>query len=142
MSTVINVKDILIGFSIKSIDMDSNTCELLVSQKRGIERKVSKLFTGVKVSNLLKWNLINNDKINEDTYYEDLMFSRVSDSNPFQLIKYTNKEGVDEYMLYMVFEAPTSKIHEKDVFGKDVVRYKFNYHKRSNFKRYRDYSKK
>ena len=129
----------IFGFKITSFNQEKKECNLTVMVKHGDSDPKSKNFKGVKLSSLLYWNLTDvrgSENINTEVYYESDNNSPDFKANPFQLIKYSNKDGKEQFLLTLVTEDKPGKPKEIDPFGTKAMNFK--YHSKGNFKRYRN----
>lgn len=129
----------IIGFKITSFNQEEKSCNLTVTSKPpGADKAKVKNYKGVKVSSLLNWNLNSEKSINVNTkhYYESTIDSSVFKENPFQLIKYTDRNGDEQLLLTLVTEDKVGKPIEVDPMGGKALNFQF--HKKENFKRYRN----
>jgi hypothetical protein len=138
---VVNIGEVVIGYTVKSFDLTSKKCDLIVSVKRGSSRAKRKTYKSVDVSSLLAWKLVNDS----ENYVLDRCYTSVMNSdnwreNPFQLIRYSDGDSI-RFLLACVNERSSKKIYTLDPLGNTIKEVKYRYHNRSHYRRYRDYVK-
>lgn len=138
--STINYDTMNVGFRLKSVNYENKTCVLQVYSGRK-----SRVLDDVYISGLLASKMINEKSA---SYYavgkkyssDNNEFFRKK--NPFQLIKYLNKEGALKYLLTVVEDAGRETIYKgTDILGNKmyVTRFK-DWKKKQYYRRFVDHT--
>ena len=137
------LENTLIGFKVTSYNKKERTCNLSVTIKDEHGSDNTKLFKKVYVSALLNWNLLNSEDYKIGEYYESTIPSEDWKANPMQLIRYWEVDGnnkTEKYLLACVSERPALRNTIVDPLGGEMVDVVYRHHKKSNYRRYRNYA--
>jgi hypothetical protein len=135
---VMKVKALTFGMKIVEANLEERTAVLKLTQKQPGKMTVYGEFN-VVLSRLLRSN-IKAGRIEIGKYYESEDRSPEYHANPFQLIKTGRRDGTGYvYILDMVFRKPDVKVEVSLPNGGSYTEYRRDYHKKADFKRWRNY---